>query len=379
MKNKICIYAICKNELQFVDKWLESMKEADAIAVLDTGSDDGTYEKLKDARKTYPQLIVDQKVISPWRFDVARNESMKLIPEDCNILLSTDLDELLEPGWGDIIRTKWVDGKHTRGVYKYTWSHLPNGTDGRVFRYDKLHSRDWIWKYPVHELLWNTKTQTNSFLLADSLDIFNEVHLHHYPDKHKSRGQYLPLLELRKKENPDDHYGLIYLAHEYYYHKEYEKSIAQLQDIVDNHKGQYNNLELASCYLFMGDSYKAMENVTDAEHCYFIAVRLEPTYREPYLNLAKVLIETKQYIQALVILQECLQRSYRHYTWLERDTSWTYEPYDLLTLAAFYSGKKRDSLAYAYKAYSYAKDDARLEANLQLIIDHMTDAELLQN
>lgn len=43
---KIAIYAICKNELQFVDKWFMSMLEADYICVLDTGSTDGTYEAL---------------------------------------------------------------------------------------------------------------------------------------------------------------------------------------------------------------------------------------------------------------------------------------------------------------------------------------------
>ena len=49
MKNlKIAVYTICKNELQFVDKWMHSMFEADYICVLDTGSTDGTYERLLD-------------------------------------------------------------------------------------------------------------------------------------------------------------------------------------------------------------------------------------------------------------------------------------------------------------------------------------------
>ena len=30
-------YAICKNEEKFVSRWVESMKEADKIFVLDTG------------------------------------------------------------------------------------------------------------------------------------------------------------------------------------------------------------------------------------------------------------------------------------------------------------------------------------------------------
>ena len=62
MNNKICIYAICKDEIKFVDKWLNSMSEADYIVVLDTGSTDGTYEKLKsDPRVTK----VVQKKIKP--------------------------------------------------------------------------------------------------------------------------------------------------------------------------------------------------------------------------------------------------------------------------------------------------------------------------
>ena len=48
MENKICVYAICKNEAQFVKRWYDSMKEADYIVVLDTGSTDNTVHKLKD-------------------------------------------------------------------------------------------------------------------------------------------------------------------------------------------------------------------------------------------------------------------------------------------------------------------------------------------
>lgn len=44
---KVCVYAICKNEEVFVDRWYNSMKEADDIYVLDTGSTDNTFDKLK--------------------------------------------------------------------------------------------------------------------------------------------------------------------------------------------------------------------------------------------------------------------------------------------------------------------------------------------
>ena len=37
---KVCVYAICKNEEKFIEKWYNSIKEADYICVLDTGSND---------------------------------------------------------------------------------------------------------------------------------------------------------------------------------------------------------------------------------------------------------------------------------------------------------------------------------------------------
>ena len=46
--NKICVYAICKNESKFVDRWISALQgEADCVVVLDTGSTDDTVEKLK--------------------------------------------------------------------------------------------------------------------------------------------------------------------------------------------------------------------------------------------------------------------------------------------------------------------------------------------
>ena len=47
-KYKVVVYAICKNEEKFVERWYESVKEADEIYVLDTGSTDDTVKKLKE-------------------------------------------------------------------------------------------------------------------------------------------------------------------------------------------------------------------------------------------------------------------------------------------------------------------------------------------
>ena len=375
-EKKIAVYAICKNELKFVDKWVESISEANYICVLDTGSTDGTYEKLLEYKEKFPnKFFVEQKVITPWRFDVARNESLKLVPEDTEIYLCTDLDELLDPNWAAPLRDGWIPGKHTRATYKYVWSHLENGQPGRIFGYNKIHDKNWEWRYPVHELLWHKIRQTENYFGEESLNLFDKITLHHYPDKTKSRGSYLGLLELREQEYPEDLYGLIYLAHEYRYRGFFEKSIEKLNKVLTIYDKKVNPLERASCYLFMGDDYVDLKQYPEAIASYLKGIEIEPTYREPYLNLAKVFITTKKYDLAVDIIKQGLAKSFRHYTWLERDLSWSYEPYDLLCQAYFYNGDKLKSLGCAYKAAQIEPENERLQNNLQITLKLLEDKD----
>ena len=101
---KICVYAICKNEEKFVDRFYESAKDADGIYVLDTGSTDDTVNKLKSHC-----IVVEQKIINPWRFDVARNLSLDLVPEDYDVCVCLDLDEVLVNGWKELIINNWKE------------------------------------------------------------------------------------------------------------------------------------------------------------------------------------------------------------------------------------------------------------------------------
>ena len=57
------------------------------------------------------------------------------------------------------------------------------------------------------------------------LDAGENIYLHHWPDKSKSRSNYLPLLELSVKEDPNDDRNLHYLGREYMYYHKYTKAI----------------------------------------------------------------------------------------------------------------------------------------------------------
>lgn len=134
-KYKICVYAICKNESKFVDRWMDAVKEADIVVVTDTGSTDDTVEKLRKRGAT-----VYEETISPWRFDVARNVAMDHIPDDVDICVSNDLDEVFESGWRQKLESAW-ETCHTRARYLFTWSYSADGSPEKQFAMEKIHRR----------------------------------------------------------------------------------------------------------------------------------------------------------------------------------------------------------------------------------------------
>ncbi len=145
---KIWIYAIAKNERRTLTaSWRRAPRRTER-AVLDTGSEDGTVERLRSLGADVGQLV-----IKPWRFDVARNVALEMVPSDADVCLALDLDEVLAPGWREAIEAAWSEGT-TRGRYLYVWSHDMSGGDGVTFFADKMHARHgYHWRYPVHEVL----------------------------------------------------------------------------------------------------------------------------------------------------------------------------------------------------------------------------------
>ena len=107
---KLYVYAICRDEAKFAARWMASMSEADGVYVLDTGSADGSPERLEQLG-----AHVFRRAIQPWRFDDARNLSLELTPEDGDLYICTDLDEIFDPGWRQALE---------RAAAENDWVHL---------------------------------------------------------------------------------------------------------------------------------------------------------------------------------------------------------------------------------------------------------------
>jgi len=217
-KYKVCVYAICKNEEKFVKRWIDSMKEADKIYVLDTGSTDDTISLLIENG-----AIVKTKEIKPWRFDVARNESLKIIDEDFDIYICTDLDEVFIKNWREKLENIWNNNTN-RLRYIYNWSLDENNIPKISFYGEKIHSKNYTWANAVHEIL-KYNGEVENIIKTD------DIIINHYPDKEKSRSSYLPLLEQSVKENPENDRNTHYLGREYMYYGKWNEAI----DILIKH------------------------------------------------------------------------------------------------------------------------------------------------
>lgn len=358
-KYKICVYAICKNEEKFVEGWMNAVSEADLVIVTDTGSTDKTVEKLRSKG-----AIVYEENIVPWRFDVARNLAMDHIPEDVDICVSNDLDEVFEPGWRQELEKAW-DPSYTRARYLFAWSHKPDGTIQKQYPMEKIHRRhDFRWIHPVHEVLEYTGPEEDKTVWVEGLV------LHHYPDLSKARSQYLPLLELSVKENPQNDRAMFWLGREYFYHKKYEKAILTLKRYLSLDSAKWNEERSASMGL-LAQSYQALGKKKEAKSWFYRALAQCPDVREPYLSLVKLGYQENNWPLVYAMVEKALMITQQSGSYLVQPESWGFALYDYGAIASYRMGLLEKAHEYALKAHELEPSQIRLKDNLKMIKEKM--------
>jgi len=194
---RIGIYAIAKNEAANVARWAASCAEADVRVVTDTGSTDGTPERLMEAG-----VDVRHGAPVPWRWDDAHTLSLMHLPADVDVAIRLDLDEALAPGWREVVEREWAAGC-TRLRCRYEWQ------PGEVIWCERIHARSGFrWRTATHEWLcaWDGSPQ-----LERSAPEVLFVQRRQDGKVHRSD---LELLEAAAREDPRDARTLWYLARE---------------------------------------------------------------------------------------------------------------------------------------------------------------------
>ena len=356
-KYKVAVYAICKNEERFVDRWFESVKEADAIFVLDTGSTDNTVEELKKRG-----VNVATYEIKPWRFDVARNMSLELVPKDYDICVCIDLDEVFEEGWRNKLEELWNEDT-TRLRYNYNWSLDSNNKPLVNFYIEKIHSRnDYIWTHPVHEVLIYIGNANEKRITTD------EITVNHYPDNKKSRGSYLTLLELSVEESPDDDRNMHYLGREYMYYGKWNECIDTLIRHLGLESATWKD-ERAASMRFIARSYKNLNRYEEARMWLNKAIDEAPYLRDAYVERALLEYQLNNYEEIEKYCLKALEIKSHAKSYINEIISWDHTIYDLLSISSFYQNKIEESLDYVNKAIEMSPDNDRLINNRKIILD----------
>ena len=351
---KITVYAISKNEEKFAARWVESMAEADHICVLDTGSTDGTVEILADLG-----VIVRREEIDPWRFDVARNRSMELIPEDTDICVCTDLDEVFRPGWRAALERAWRPGTEQLR-YSYIWSFDEHGRPGTEFLQEKIHAPGvFRWVHPVHEVLERTDGAA-SWPVAE----VPEIVLEHHPDHGKSRGGYLRLLELSVRERPNDDRNAHYLGREYMFHRRWDEAIAQLQRHLTLPTATWAAERSASmrfisrCYLAKGDQPEAMRWALRA-------VAEAPELRESWVQAEEAAYAGEDWPAAAFFGGKAVAVTKKSGCYINEERAWGAYPWDAMAYALYRLGDLEGAAAATERALELEPGNERLRDNMK--------------
>ena len=350
-KYKIAVYAICKNEEKFVDRWMNAVKEADMVIVADTGSTDATVEKLKMNGAICNEIKVD-----PWRFDVARNIALSHVPEDVDICVSTDLDEVFEPGWREIVEKVW-----TPQVSRLNYSFYPSGPQGPKFWKEKIHCRHgFIWIRPVHEILEYIGG-------APYVNIWEaSIVLNHFPDTAKPRSQYLPLLELSANEDPNDDRNMHYLGREYMYYGFWDKCIETLKKHLEMPTAGWKD-ERSASMRFIARSYKQKKEYQEARNWLYKAIAEAPYLREPYVEMAQLGYDEKDWPKMYHMVEEALKIKEKPTTYMNEAFCWNATIYDLGGISCYELGLYHKSYEYTKIALEMSPNDQRLKNNYEII------------
>ena len=348
---KVVVYAIAKNEAKFAEKWAKNMNEADEIIVLlDPTSTDGTKGILERNG-----VKVVEKQIKPWRFDVARNESLKLVPKDADICVCTDLDEIFTPGWRRELERKWKPDTN-QAVYKYYHNaNFPNMVPN-IFDYSKIHDRhSFKWKWAVHEYIMPIKENMNINQV-----FLDDVMLKHYPDTTKPRTSYRKLLELGVKEDKKDTRYLGLLIEECVNSKEYDRAKMFLKRLYS--MKNLSDYDICLYYKFQIRIACELEDFELAKKLCYEALSKCTYCKLFYGELGKICInQDKDYEYGIAMLKKCLSIEIEIVT--ARETEWNDK-----------------SVIYCYISYAYyqMKDLDKAMEYIDMAIKESPRIELYQ-
>lgn len=278
-----CILSL--NEEQNIPRLIESLKDCDEIIIADGGSTDNTIKLAKSLGATaYLRKdilsVVTQEDIELFRKEFGhdprfttdskfrhagdiRNEVVTHAKNDW--IFMPDADEFVEWNYPEIVdMMKICDSIEC---------DLVQTRDGKSYnRITKLYNRTKTqWGGRIHEVVMAAPRHTRS----------ETMKLHHYP-KSNSQAKVTEVLEYCALKDRDSR-SLYYLARQYYYEKDYQKSIDMFHRYINK---SYFRPEIAHALLIMAKCAWQIEQGDNSRKWCLQAISINPDFREALYDMS---------------------------------------------------------------------------------------------
>jgi tetratricopeptide (TPR) repeat protein len=347
---KVAVYTIALNEEKHVERWYNSVKDADYILIADTGSTDRTVEIAKSLG-----INVVSVLIKPFRFDTSRTAALAAIPADIDYCISLDMDEVLTEGWRSDIETLTLLEPNQSAILRtvLTWNFKEDGSPGLQYGADRVHSRWGVrWRQPAHEIIST---------YGDYEEIRGSVSfgIHHLPDDTKSRSQYMAMLKMAVDENPYSDRNAFYYARELYFYGLYDQAAREFKRHLSLPSATWAPERAASL------RYLSICDPANAEQYLLSAVSTDKGRREPKVSLAQLYYDRVSWDDCYKWSLEALAIETKPLDYMCEEYAWDHTPWDLAALSAYNLGKYDEALKYGLKAVELDPTNERLVANLE--------------
>lgn len=346
---KVAVYTITLNEAKHIQRWYESAKDADYLLIADTGSTDGTVDLARSLG-----IKVVEISIKPWRFDDARNYALASLPFDVDYCISMDADEILTLGWrAELQKCYDVSPKEKlyRPKHKLVTDFDANGNPTVDFYANRIHPRfGYRWRHPIHEVIVPYEKDLKESYCEVGLQI------HHHPDNSKSRGQYLPMLEMAVDEEPFNPRNLYYYARELFFHKEYLAAKRVFEEYLKYSRFP-GEKSYALRYLAKCDPKNAEKHLKESIKTLYC--------REGVLALANHYYITKEWKKCLKVSLEAIEIKEKLNDFMSEEWAYGHMAYDLVAISAWQLEQWDDALRYGEMALEISPNDERLQNNVK--------------
>jgi glycosyltransferase involved in cell wall biosynthesis len=265
-KQTIGVCIIAKNEEVLIRRALESVKGADQIVVIDTGSTDKTVEIAREyTNEVYLDFVWVDHMAEAFNHGLSKMKTDWILSVDCDEYLH-DMDE---------VRRVIELGK------KYIACEMIAEGDQKLgFRFSRLFRNDpnIFWVQPIHKHL---------NLPGEGEHIGNvRITFGYSPAHHNDPNRTLRILQQAVAEEGDKAgRNLYYLGREYWYKMMYKDAVQTLGRYVQVSKWP---AEKSEAFLIMSQAYHAQQKVADARDACLQAINLNANFKEALEFMAQI-------------------------------------------------------------------------------------------